>query len=358
MTQFVMQEIAAPLVHVIGSLVLITTALPMIRRGWWWVRIWDFPRTQNAIIGPAVLLTGLLTLPMTGWNLGFIAALAAVSGYQVWRVWPFIPLAPPQALPPNSDDPARRLSILVSNVQVGNRDSERVLRAVRAADPDIWLALETDGWWCERLRALDEGFPDRFERPLDNAYGMFFRSRLPVEALDERCLVEPDVPSIRARIRLPSGERITFYGLHPRPPHTFQASFGRDAELIVAAREIAADGTPSVVAGDFNDVPWSRPCRIFQKLSGLLDPRLGRGLYNTFNAHSWISRWPLDHVFFSAEFRLVRIERQQATGSDHYPLLVELSYEPEGTGEQAARAMQPGDKSVAETLVRRADGIG
>jgi hypothetical protein len=69
---------------------------------------------------------------------------------------------------------------------------------VRAADPDIWLALETDGWWCERLRALDEGFPDRFERPLDNAYGMFFRSRLPVEALDERCLVEPDVPSIRA----------------------------------------------------------------------------------------------------------------------------------------------------------------
>jgi hypothetical protein len=138
----------------------------------------------------------------------------------------------------------------------------------------------------------------------------------------------------------------------------FQASFGRDAELIVAAREIAAEGTPSVVAGDFNDVPWSRPCRIFQKLSGLLDPRLGRGLYNTFNAHSWISRWPLDHVFFSAEFRLVRIERQQATGSDHYPLLVELSYEPEGTGEQAARAMQSGDKSVAETLVRRADGIG
>lgn len=350
--------LAAWILYPTGSAVILTTLLPMVRRGWWWLRIWDFPRPQNAVIGPLVFVAGCLVLPGSATAWVFLGALGTVSAYQVWRVWPFTPFAPKQMLDATGDEPTRRLRILVTNVEVSNREAGPVLDAVRASEPDLWLALEPDDWWCERLRRLDPLFGHGVDRPQDNAYGLMFRSRLPVRDLDVEELVEPGVPSLRARVQLRCGDWVAFHGLHPRPPHTFQASFSRDGELMIAARGIAGRDVATVVAGDFNDAPWSRSCRMFQKISRLLDPRLGRGLFNTFNARRRISRWPLDHVFASEHFRLVRIEALPPVGSDHHPLLVDLSYEPEGAAEQAPRAMQEADHSAAETLLRRGDRVG
>jgi hypothetical protein len=64
-------------------------------------------------------------------------------------------------------------------------------------------------------------------------------------------------------------------------------------------------------------------------MSSLLDPRLGRGFCNTFHAHLPFFRWPLDHLFHSRAFRVVRFGRGPKTASDHFPVLAELSYEPD-----------------------------
>ena len=91
------------------------------------------------------------------------------------------------------------------------------------------------------------------------------------------------------------------------------------------AREVEKLGRPVVVAGDMNDVAWSRTTKLFQKISELLDPRVGRGLYSSFHAEYPFLRWPLDHVFHSGELALVKMERLGYVGSDHFPILVELA---------------------------------
>jgi endonuclease/exonuclease/phosphatase (EEP) superfamily protein YafD len=120
----------------------------------------------------------------------------------------------------------------------------------------------------------------------------------------------------------------------------------------MVGREIHRCPEPAIVAGDLNDVAWSYTTRLFQRISGLMDPRLGRGLYNTFHARNPLMRWPLDHVFFDPEFRLCRLERLGDIGSDHFPILAELSFEPEGVEEQEARTTMPGDRAAARRMIR------
>lgn len=70
---------------------------------------------------------------------------------------------------------------------------------------------------------------------------------------------------------------------------------------------------------------WSYTTELFQKISGLLDPRIGRGFFSTFHARKAWARWPLDHVFCSEHFHLVKMERLGYIGSDHFPIYLELS---------------------------------
>jgi hypothetical protein len=57
----------------------------------------------------------------------------------------------------------------------------------------------------------------------------------------------------------------------------------------------------------------------------LLDPRVGRGLFSTFDARYPFLRWPLDHLFHDPRFRVVSVERLPHIGSDHFPILFELA---------------------------------
>jgi endonuclease/exonuclease/phosphatase (EEP) superfamily protein YafD len=107
------------------------------------------------------------------------------------------------------------------------------------------------------------------------------------------------------------------------------------------------------VAGDLNDVAWSETSELFVRLSGLLDPRAGRGFYNSYNAHNPLFRYPLDHVFHSHHFELVRLERCPPIGSDHFPILIELQYVPEAKAEQQPSEKEAGDEELAQEKLER-----
>ena len=346
-----MVEVAHTLLMMVGALVVAATGLSLVRRGYWWARLFDFPRLQTAAIG-FVALVGLLADGRTSHAaLTFAGMVALAVGYQAWCILPYTRLWRRQVLRAHDPGPERKLRLLIANVLMHNRNVDGLLGLVRNHDPDIVLAMETDGCWAGKLSVLDNAYPFNLKRPLDNTYGMMLFSRLALEQGEVRFLLDEEVPSFRTRVVLRSNEAFTFYAVHPRPPYLLQDTHARDAELLLVAREVRERGEPAVVAGDLNDVAWSHTTRLFQRISGLLDPRIGRGLYSTFHAKYPFLRWPLDHVFFDDDFRLCRLKRLPAFGSDHFSMLIEVSYEPAGAAAQETPEMEPGDRSEAAARI-------
>ncbi len=326
------------LVLVVLALLLVTaTALPLLRFDQWWIRVFDFPRAQIAIAGIV-----LIPLYLWFWNRRCIyesvvlALLAVAVGYQAVKMFPYTVLMPKQVMAAESPSDDANLRLLVANVLMDNRESKAFLDVVREYEPDVILAVEPDKWWETALRTLEETYPYTLKNPLDNTYGMLVYSRLEIIDPEIRFILKPSIPSMHMQVVLPSGDRVFLHVLHPDPPNPAYATetTERDAELLIVGREMEKRDEPTIIAGDFNDVAWSRTTNLFQKASGLLDPRVGRGMYNTYNARNPLLRWPLDHVFHSDHFRLVGMERGPAWGSDHFPIFVELSLEIEAEAEQ------------------------
>ena len=67
---------------------------------------------------------------------------------------------------------------------------------------------------------------------------------------------------------------------------------------------------------------------MFGQQGNFKNVRIGRGLYNTLDARSFIMRWPLDHYFVTEEFKPVELERLSKFGSDHYPFYARFVPDP------------------------------
>ena len=287
------------LAWVLGGLALLVTALPLLRQTAWWVRIFDFPRLQIvAGIALSLALTLAVPQPDAPAETWFAAALMVALLYQAARIWPYTPLHRKQTANSTrpADDEAYHLSLLVTNVLMYNRDASRCLGHIRYQQPDIILALETDAWWLSQLQSIEKDYPYTCHKPLENTYGMLVFSRLPLRHQQIQFLLDPDVPSFHGQVVLPSGVAVTLHFLHPKPPAPQEAktSTRRDAEILMIGRHVQHHNGPTVVAGDLNDVAWSRTSELFRRLSRLLDPRIGRGLLPTFHADHRLLRWPLD----------------------------------------------------------------
>ena len=329
------------------------TLLSLSRRSHWIFRIWDFPRVQIATIaGASALAYRALAWRGRSADRALVAADLAVIAWQLWRIRTYTPLTRPTVLRATQNLPENRIVLMMTNVLESNRQYDRLLERVHIEDPDVVIAVETDDGWMQALEPLAKKYPHVVRKPLNNTYGMVLFSRF--ELIDPRIefLVQDDIPSIHTRLRLRSGVEVRLHALHPRPPEPIhdQSSTERDAELVLVGRTVAdeQEDVPTIVAGDLNDVAWSSTSQLFVRISGLLDPRAGRGFFNSYNAHRPLFRYPLDHVFHSTHFKLVRLRRLPDVGSDHFPILIELQYEPVAEQQQEESQERPGDQERAQ----------
>jgi endonuclease/exonuclease/phosphatase (EEP) superfamily protein YafD len=270
-------------------------------------------------------------------------------------IYPYTFLVPQTVKPARAPRAGRTIRLLISNVKIENRNAPGLLKIIRDARPDVALLLETNEWWRDALEQLESSYRFTVQKPLENSYGMILYSKLEILRPEVLFRLYEDIPSIRARIVLPSGIEVELHCLHPKPPVPQEESSSeqRDAELLLVARETRGKDIPIVVMGDLNDVAWSHTNYLFQRISGLLDPRIGRGFYNTFDARYPVIRFPLDHFFHSHHFRLVELRRLPYFGSDHFPMFIVLSYEPEAITEQHAEEPSAGDQEEATDKIEK-----
>ncbi|TPW26719.1 endonuclease/exonuclease/phosphatase family protein [Pararhizobium mangrovi] len=326
------------LLWLIGLVLIAATLIPIINSNYWWIRNFVFPQTQITVLIVCLLLIAIVAHALPGMKL-LIAALALCTVYQLFYLLPYTPVAGVSVQAETTCPADRRFTLLEANAKAGNTRYGAVRDLVERVKPDLFFAVETDEDWQKALQPLKKRFKQTVVAPRDDYWAMMLFSNLPLKNASVQHLIKGYVPSIRAEVELSGGGTFVFHGLHPRPPMMHGSAPG-DAEVLKAARIVAKDGAPALLTGDLNDVPWSSTAQLFQQLSGMSDPRVGRGYYASFDADSRIMRWPLDHIYVTPDFRVVRYQRLGDIGSDHFPMLATLCYRPETKSKNGSNAVQ------------------
>lgn len=351
------------------------TAIPLIHSDAWWIRVFDFPRIQFAVM-MALTLASYLALHLWrrlhSWEYGLAVVVGLALLWQLIAIAPYTMFYPKEMSDSLNKRDSERISLLIFNVRYDNHQVNALQDLISDTNPDIILLSETTERWLEQLHGLEEDYSYTLHQPQENHYGLLLYSRFELVNPEIRFLVESEIPSIRTQVRLPSDKLLTLYGMHPRPPglklseeeeaeaHGDERADSdmRDAELMLVAKEIKKLGSvPVIVAGDFNDVAWSRTTHLFQRIGGLLDPRVGRGLVNTFDTRSRLFRYPLDHAFATQDFLLVGLHRMPDIGSDHFPLLVKLEYAPDNSATNENLQQDAGDQEEADKAIEKGSAI-
>ncbi|MDN5512089.1 endonuclease/exonuclease/phosphatase family protein [Acinetobacter sp.] len=316
-------------VEIIAVLVIWLTFWSLIPRDEWWIRGADFPRLQILVLGFIAFI--LLLVWDRPWSLQreiLVIALIAALAYQLKMVLPYTFLWKKQVkhVRKHQLNPDKQISLIISNVLTPNNQYQLLIEQIQKHQPDLLLTLESDRVWQKALFIIEKDYPFRVAVPLDNLYGMHLYSRLELKDTEVKFILSNEIPSIHTTVILRSGQPVQLYCLHPKPPSPTEAkdSTLRDAELLIVGDQIKDLDESCIVMGDLNDVAWSRTTRLFQRISGLLDPRVGRHFVNTFHADYPLLRWSLDHIFHSTDFALISMKRLPHIGSDHFPVYVVL----------------------------------
>lgn len=248
-----------------------------------------------------------------------------LAGYICFQsIFPFLPIASSSIA--SADHNTRSLHILIHNVYQYNENYQSVIDMIREENPDVILLLETGHEWDQHLKILYDDYPNQVKEIKDDTYGIIMLSKTTTSEKSVNHQTDQDIPSTELLLDM-YNRKIRIIGIHPEPPVPGEVltSLPKEKELLASARYIESlpDDELHVLIGDLNDVAWSNVAKRLKQITGLKDPRKGRGFFSTFPTYSFI-KIPLDHVFCSAEFTLIEFKTLEQRGSDHLPVSVKL----------------------------------
>lgn len=192
------------------------------------------------------------------------------------------------------------------NVFFANKNLDRLISKVRAIGADVITFQEVGERNFESLKAgLLDAYP-HFQACLYAGGGVAVMARDIGDLLDYGCVEKGRLAWMR--LDTPQGP-VTFASIHQLWPWPMGQYYQRP----IFEKDLKALPRPIVIAGDFNNVPWSGAVKSSARAA---DGKLARGLTRSFE---FSTPWPMfriDHVIVPLEAD-VRAELTPLWGSDH-----------------------------------------
>jgi endonuclease/exonuclease/phosphatase (EEP) superfamily protein YafD len=268
-----------------------------------------------------VAMVPFLFLSMIARRWRWAALLVSVSLFalvDITRI--YLPAAPVPAGP-------TVLSIMSFNVLALNSDHAAVIDRINDLDPDIVAIQEYANDWHFALDSLTAKYPYTVREPRWHGFGIAVFSKYPL-ANTQIIQLSPrrtDNPSVVTEITV-GDQRCHLGVVHLLSPVNRYRMEIRNEQIVALAESVTKIERPLIVVGDCNCTPWSPFLQDFIRGTSLRDSRQGFGILGSWPADSWPMRIPIDHVFVSPEIHVHDRRVEQSAGSDHCPILVEISW--------------------------------
>lgn len=297
----------------LAVLAAIVGLLPLGARLWWGFDLLSHFRVQYLACALPLLVAVL------AYRRRLAALLLAVTaGINAWPLLPYLPASSATAASPATSE----LKVLNINVNASNRNFAAILDAIRTADADIVAVLELTPGLDDALNTLSTKYPYSYTLPATSNFGIGVLSRYPLTAQTLPLLATKAIDGL---VDLPTGT-LRFIAVHLVPPIHGDFAQMRNRQLGELATLARASGEPLVVCGDFNLTPYSPFFGGFREQSGLTEARRGKGIAMSWPSFMPLLGVPIDHCFIGEPVSARSVERLERTGSDHYPVLVTLTW--------------------------------
>ncbi len=210
-----------------------------------------------------------------------------------------------------------------ANIYKDNWDFSALTLDIQKINPEIVSLLEVSIDQFELLQPLKQSYPYSFQTISKDVLGVVLLSKFPLNDYKVTRLSEYGNLLMEARVTI-NQKSVKFYGFHAQRPR-FGNFKKRSSQFLRLARQINEESLPVIVAGDFNATPFSPLFRELLSITKLIDTKEGFGWqpsWPTFFPPLWI---PIDHVLVTPDIQIHMRNTGSYIGSDHYPVITELS---------------------------------
>lgn len=301
---------------------LTVTAVSFLGRAVWLFELLTHFRFQMAV--GAILL---VVCALAKRRLGVAAAAAVVCAANVAPLVPWL-LAAPGA---EAEAAATGIRLMAANVSFRNRDYAALLGEIRETDPDVVGLLEVDQDWVDGLSALESEFDWSVLYPEEGAYGLALYSDLRVRELTSGPYVEHGLQtSISVELEI-DGVPTTLVLAHVSAPTSAAKARLRNVQLRTITQALRDDGNEEqILLGDLNTTPWSPYYAELVTTAALSNAARGFGYHVTWPTGVSLLKVPIDHCLVSDGLHVQSFRTGSDFGSDHLPIVIELSAELDG----------------------------
>ncbi len=221
---------------------------------------------------------------------------------------------------------ALAMRVVQFNVSTDNSQFGEVLDWLLAIEADLISLQEVNDDWSQALSGLENQYPYQLVIPREDNFGIAIYSRQPFTANSVMAFGPAQLPSLHL-VQNFGGKQLNIFATHPPPPVSTPLIHQRNMQLAKLADYIrrTADN-PTLLLGDLNTSMWGFHYRQFMARTRLVNARQGFGVLASWPSFLPLVRIPIDHVLLSPELYVRNLELGPALGSDHLPLVAEITF--------------------------------